>query len=72
MCWRSSGQARLGGQKVFLLFWRAVVLDEAVPLVELDHVLQTKEVSMVDSQRYLFRQRDWLQPVLKQTQSVSN
>ena len=65
MCWRSSGQARLGWQKVFLLLlWRAVELDEADPLVELDHVLQTEEVSMINSQRYLFRQRDWFQSVL--------
>jgi len=54
MCWRSSGQAHLGWQKVFFLLWRAVELDEALPLVELDHVLQTEEVSMINSQRYLF------------------
>ena len=57
---------------MLFFLWCAVELDETGPLVELDHVLQTEEVSVIDSQRNLFRQRDWLQTVLEQAQSVAS
>jgi hypothetical protein len=55
---------------VVFFFRSAVELDEAGSLVELDHVLQAEEVSVVDSDRNFLGHGDRFQPVLQEAKAV--